>query len=74
MRLTRYQRRMVAAYLLDRADQYKTESGSWIVLVKAAEAIANGEFDVAVNHGELDDDALLSRVDRMVIRATPEAK
>jgi hypothetical protein len=63
------QRRMLAAYLLDRADQYKTDSPSWIPLAKAAEAVVNGDVESAVNHGELDDDTLLARVDRMLLRA-----
>lgn len=59
-------RRNVAAYLLDRADQYVTESGSWVPLVDAAKAIMNGEVETAVAHGELDDPDLLARVDAMV--------
>lgn len=64
VRSTLVDRRMVAAYLLDRADQYATRSASWIGLVDAAKAIMDGEFDAAVSHGELEDAPLLARVDR----------
>jgi hypothetical protein len=57
-------RRMVAAYLVDRAEQYQAKSGSWVGLIDAAKAIMDGEFDAAVSHGELDDADLLARVDR----------
>ena len=51
----------VAAYLLDRGDQYVTESASWIGLVDAAEAIMKGELHESIDHGELDDPALVRR-------------
>lgn len=55
-------REQVAAYLLDRADQYTTGSGSWIPLADAAKAIMDGTFDDLAGAGELDDDDLLKRV------------
>jgi hypothetical protein len=58
-------RRMVAAYLLDRADQYVDESPSWVGLADAANAVASGEADEAIDCGELDDSPLLTRIDRM---------
>lgn len=54
----------VAAYLIDRADQYDTESPCWIALADAAHNIMNGEFEAAVAHGELDGADLLDRVAR----------
>lgn len=56
----------MAAYLLDRADQYETKSASWIGLVDAATALANGEVHAAIAHGELDDEELVRRVRAMV--------
>jgi hypothetical protein len=55
--------RQVAAYLLDRADQYDTDSGCWVCLADAAHEIMNGEAEARVKHGELDDPDLLKRVD-----------
>lgn len=57
----------VAAYLLDRADQYATESPCWIALADAAEAVVRGEAQVAAEHGEFDED-LLRRVEAMRAR------
>lgn len=57
--------RQLAAYLLDRADQYDTDSPCWIALSDAAANVANGEVDLAISHGELEDSALLARVDSM---------
>ena len=54
--------RDVAAYLLDRADQYETASGCWICLSDAAHAVINGEVQAAKVNGDLDDD-LYRRVD-----------
>lgn len=54
---------IIAAYLLDRADQYETESPCWIALGDAAANIMNGEATAAFAHGELDD--LLERVERL---------
>lgn len=56
--------RDVAAYLLDRADQYETKSPCWVALADAAEALMNGEVEGAVVHGEFDE-ALYARVDGM---------
>lgn len=58
-------RRMVAAYLLDRADQYQDGSASWIGLADAARAVVRGEADDAIDCGELDDSQVLTRIDRM---------
>jgi len=55
---------VVAAYLLDRADQYPTDSPLWQPLAKAAEAIASGEHATAMAHGELEA-SLFERVARM---------
>lgn len=54
----------VVAYLLDRADQYETQSPCWIALADAAENIMNGAVDKAVKHGEFDDE-LYARVFKM---------
>jgi hypothetical protein len=62
--LTKGQREHVAAYLLDRADQYETDSPCWIGLVDAARNIASGEVERAAQCGEIDDD-VLSRVRKM---------
>lgn len=54
--LEREKRRLYAdcaVYLLDRADQYETDSGSWVALVDCARAIVNGEVDAAKDNGEL---------------------
>jgi hypothetical protein len=55
---------MVAAYLVDRADQLDTSKGHWIPIVDCAHALMDGEFDAVVAHGELEDPALLKRVDK----------
>ncbi len=44
----------VAAYLLDRADQYDTSSPCWSALADAAENILVGEVERAKSSGELD--------------------
>ncbi len=54
--------RDVAAYLLDRADQYDTDSGCWVALTDAAHNLMNGEVDAALNNGDLDK-GLYRRVD-----------
>lgn len=54
--------RDVAAYLLDRVDQYQTNSPCIVALVDAAVALMNGEVDAAVSHGEFDE-GLYARVD-----------
>lgn len=56
--------RDVAAYLLDRADQYKPGSGSWVPLADAAQEIINGRVDEVQENGDLDDE-LYRRVDRL---------
>lgn len=45
-----------AAYLLDRADQYETDSGCWVALADAAHSIMLGEVESAKRHGELDEE------------------
>ena len=68
-RLPGFTRRNVAAYLLDRADQYDTESPSWVGLADAAEAVANGEVEAAVANGEFArDDDIKRRVRLMTKR------
>lgn len=59
MRLTRNE--IIACYLLDRADQYQTDSGSWIPLADAAEAVMHNEHVTAYVHGEFDPE-LVARV------------
>jgi hypothetical protein len=54
--------RIIAAYLLDRADQYETESPCWIALTDAAKSIVRGEAVEAFEAGEFEP-ALLARVD-----------
>lgn len=54
-----------ARYLLDRADQYDTDSGCWIALSDAAQEVANGEAWSDFEHGELDGEALKRRVQSM---------
>ena len=56
--------RDVAAYLLDRADQYDDGSGCWVAVADCAHNVAIGEVVIAKNEGELDSD-LYERVDRM---------
>lgn len=56
------ERRICAAYALDRADQYDGDSACWSCLAEAAHGIANGEAATAEEHGEFDDD-LYARVD-----------
>lgn len=46
--------RDVAAYLLDRADQYVTESACWVALADAAHNVLAGEVQAAKRNGELD--------------------
>lgn len=58
----------VAAYLLDRADQYETESPCWIALADAAANIANGDALASLRAGELDDAPLRRRVASMATR------
>jgi len=52
--LTIGQREDVAAYLLDRADQYENESPCWVALSDAAENIMACEVERAKQNGELD--------------------
>ncbi len=54
VRKTRAKTIDVAAYLLDRADRYETESPCWVALADAAENILVGEVARAVECGELD--------------------
>lgn len=46
--------RDVAAYLLDRADQYQDHDPCWIALADAAKNILQGAVSEALQHGELD--------------------
>lgn len=62
--------RVIAAYLLDRADQYDTESPCWIALAHAAKGVMKGEPLEAERHGEYDAD-LYRRVDGMRGKAPP---
>jgi len=52
--LTIGQREDVAAYLLDRADQYDTDSPCWVALSDAAENVMACEVERAKQSGELD--------------------
>ena len=54
--------RDVAAYVLDRADQYHTESGCWVALTDVAHNIMRGEVETAKREGTLDAD-VYKRVD-----------
>lgn len=54
----------VAAYLLDRADQYDDDSGCHIAVSDCAHNVAIGEVTTAKNEGELDE-RLYGRVARM---------
>lgn len=66
--MTRRNRRLVAAYLLDRADQYETDSPCWVALADAANNVLAG----AVEAGEIDqvyDTLLMRRIARMETRA-----
>lgn len=56
------ERRVCAAYVLDRADQYYTASPCWHGLADAAHGIMNGEAAEAADHGEFDA-KLYARVD-----------
>jgi hypothetical protein len=47
--------RVVVAYIRDRADQYRNDSGSKVALEELASAIRDGEHMAAFRHGELDD-------------------
>lgn len=56
------ERRICAAYVLDRADQYETRSPCWHGLADAAHGIMSGEAAAAEAHGEFDE-GLYKRVD-----------
>lgn len=56
--------RDVAAFLLDRADQYDTSSPCWVSLADAAEDVVHGEVAARESRGEFDDD-LYARVDTL---------
>ena len=66
IRIPRASVRDVAAYLLDRAGQYETESPCWVALSDAAENIAIGEVAKAKAHGELLHGDVYERVDLMI--------
>jgi hypothetical protein len=55
------------AYLLDRGDQYETDSPCWIALADCAEGVVNDEPDDAARHGEYEPE-LFVRVSSMVGR------
>jgi len=61
------ERRVVAAFLLDRADQYAEGSCCIAALTDAASMIINGDARAAALHGELDD--LMARVVKMKTRS-----
>lgn len=52
----------IAAYLLDRADQYATRDWRWNPLSGAARDIMGGAVDEALSHGELQEPELRRRV------------
>ena len=52
----------IAAYLLDRADQYATRDWRWNPLSGAAHDIMGGAVDEALAHGELQEPELRRRV------------
>ena len=54
--------RDVAAYLLDRADQYDDGCFCWLALAEAARNIMAGEVEAAKRNGDFDA-ALYARVD-----------
>lgn len=54
----------IAAYLLDRADQYETDSPCRIALADAARNLMLGEVKAAKDNGDLDDE-LYQRLSRM---------
>lgn len=54
----------IAAYLLDRADQYDTDSPCWIALSDAAHNLMIGEVRAAKDNGDLDQ-GLYKRLRRM---------
>jgi hypothetical protein len=62
--------RDVAAYLLDRADQYETESPCWVALSEVAFEVAAGEVEAAKRNGDLDA-SLYKRLARMTGVARP---
>lgn len=64
--------RDVAAYLLDRADQYKTSSPCWIALSNAAANIIRGEVQAEKANGTFDAE-LYARVDAMRRSKVPES-
>ena len=55
VRARAFEKMMVVAYIRDRAEQYKNNSGSRTALVLVAEAIEEDEHAKAFGHGELDD-------------------
>lgn len=60
----------VAAYLLDRADQYVTDSACWIALSDAAHNIMLGEVEIARRNGDLDR-SLYDRLAKIAGRSRP---
>ncbi len=63
--------RDAAAYILDRAEQYETDSGCYTALAEVAHNIMLGEVDASVADGALEPE-LYDRVDKMAgTRAKP---
>ena len=63
----------VAAFLLDRADQYDTASPSWVGLADAAARVAAGDVEQLVSEGELQEEDLRRRVRSMAKTGAPGA-
>lgn len=55
LRRAAFEKQSVVAYIRDRAEQYKTDSGSRVALEELASLIAEDEHVAAFRHGELDD-------------------
>jgi hypothetical protein len=68
------EREAAAAYCLDRADQFPTQSPIWVSMADCAEDIAKGKAAEALRTGETED--LLERVRKLVgfTRATPKPR
>ena len=64
MRLSAKARRMVAAFLIDRADQYDAKSPCWVALADAAHGVMDGDLEQRVSEGEFDDPRLMKRVNK----------
>lgn len=62
-----HQRRITAAHVFDRAEQYEHSSGIYEALTQVAASIAEGDAEEADRHGEFEPE-LLARVDRIAAR------